>query len=123
MIGLILTLYFLYAIFTFIGNVGGQIGLFIGGSFLSLLEIVEYVYDKLAQQRSRYRRKTGQIEKAEWKKIYASSMIVHKGSDDCSIANQPPPYERTLIQLDDGDSTEGFLNGPRYVNVHKVGKE
>ena len=106
-----------------IGNVGGQIGLFIGGSFLSVLEIVEYVFDKLAQQRSRYRRKTGQNEKAEWKKMYASSMIVHKDSDDCRETNQPPPYERTLIQSDDSDSTEGFLNGPKYVHVHKIGKE
>ncbi|EDV23148.1 uncharacterized protein TRIADDRAFT_58139 [Trichoplax adhaerens] len=96
----------------FLSNVGGQIGLFIGGSFLTLLEIVEYIFDKLAQQRSRYRHKTSQIEKAEWKKIYASSMIVPKTSYHNGNANHPPPYERTLVQMDECDSTEGFLNGP-----------
>ena len=42
--------------FSIIGDIGGQLGLFVGGSFLTIFEFGEYIYDKCFQQTKRKQR-------------------------------------------------------------------
>lgn len=39
-----------------LGDIGGQLGLFVGGSFLTMFEFGEYIYDKCFQQTKRKKR-------------------------------------------------------------------